>query len=233
MIGPAHAGNDRRRVPQAPARIPSRHGPPACSPPTPTSRPSSTPSTRAASTATSPSRSIPQELQAVLRQAVEHYDLLAERRRIAGGTAGKEPATGSRPTWSLRQANELKKAFIKVASHELRTPLTIVHGPCPTWARKRRVCRNRSTEWLERIHVGSMRLNERVDLMIKLLLADRFERPLTPDRRGPCRPGAVPRGRCCHFYRPAPQHLEVDAPDDLGTIFVEEDKIRDCVVPAA
>ena len=28
----------------------------------------------------------------------------------------------------LRQANELKKAFIKVASHELRTPLTIVMG---------------------------------------------------------------------------------------------------------
>ena len=31
---------------------------------------------------------------------------------------------------------------------------------------------------LERIYASGVRLNDRVDLMIKLLMADRFERPL-------------------------------------------------------
>src|SRR5579862_6029559 len=110
----------------------------------------------------------PQELQTVLKQAVEHYELLAERKDLLSQLQAKNAQLESANA-ELRQGNELKKAFIKVASHELRTPLTIVMGlsdlgrqtpdvPAPVDA------------WLERIHVASMRLNERVDLMIKLLM---------------------------------------------------------------
>lgn len=55
----------------------------------------------------------PGELEAVVRQAVEQYDLFAERKRLL-----KE----------LEEANQLKTAFITVASHELNTPLTVVLG---------------------------------------------------------------------------------------------------------
>src|SRR5205807_2284801 len=90
----------------------------------------------------------------------------------------------------LRQANELKKAFIKVASHELRTPLTIVLGMSDL-ARRTPGVAAPLDHWLERIYVGSVRLNERIDLMIKLLLADHFERPLT---RRPVDVGELLRG---------------------------------------
>src|SRR5438105_5809279 len=69
----------------------------------------------------------PQELHTVMRQAVEHYDLLAERKKLLAEVQEKNRQLEAANA-ELRQANELKKAFIKVASHELRTPLTIVLG---------------------------------------------------------------------------------------------------------
>src|SRR5207248_8347227 len=77
----------------------------------------------------------------------------------------------------LKQANDLKKGFIRVASHELRTPLTIVLGLADL-ARRTPGLGQPLAHWMERIYAGSVRLNERIDLMIKLLLADRFDRPL-------------------------------------------------------
>jgi signal transduction histidine kinase len=169
----------------------------------------------------------PQELQTVLKQAVEHYDLLAERKDLLAQLQAKNAQLESANA-ELRQGNELKKAFIKVASHELRTPLTIVMGlsdlgrqtpdvPAPVNA------------WLERIHVASARLNDRVDLMIKLLLADRFERPLM---RAPAALANLIQAAAADiniFITQRKQTLEINLPADLGTMLVEEDKIRDCV----
>src|SRR5439155_13194421 len=62
----------------------------------------------------------PHELQAVLRQAVDHYELVADRKKLLAELQEKNK--------QLEIANDLKKAFIKVASHELRTPLTIILG---------------------------------------------------------------------------------------------------------
>jgi signal transduction histidine kinase len=169
----------------------------------------------------------PQELQAVLKQAGEHYDLLAERRELLAELQGKNQQLES-ANMELRQANELKKAFIKVASHELRTPLTIVMGlsdlGCQTPGVPGPVDR-----WLERIHVASMRLNERVDLMIKLLMADSFERPLTRTAAAIADLVSAAAEEVETFISQRGQHLEVIAPADLGTMHVDEDKIRDCV----
>src|SRR5204862_2116001 len=111
-----------------------------------------------------------------LRQAVEHYDLLADRKRLVAELQEKNRQLET-ANESLLQANELKKAFIKVASHELRTPLTIVLGLADL-AQRQPDLSPQLRHWLERIYAGSVRLNERVDQMIKLLLADHFERPL-------------------------------------------------------
>src|SRR5262249_14892592 len=119
----------------------------------------------------------PQELQAVLRQAAQHYDLLAERKQLLKELQEKNRQLESANV-ELRQANELKKAFIKVASHELRTPLTIVLGLSDRARRAEGPAAPSLRHWLERIYAGSQRLNEKIDQMIKLLLADRFERTL-------------------------------------------------------
>jgi len=169
----------------------------------------------------------PQELQGVLRQAVEHYELVAERKDLLAQLQAKNQQLESANV-ELRQANDLKKAFIKVASHELRTPLTIVIG-LSDLGRQTPGVPGQVSEWLERIHVASGRLNDRVDLMIKLMLADRFERPLT---RAPAALADLVHGAAADintFIVQRKQTLEVDAPPDLGTISVEADKIRDCV----
>jgi signal transduction histidine kinase len=169
----------------------------------------------------------PQELQAVLRQAVERYELAADRKKLLAELQEKNLQLESANT-ELRQANDLKKAFIRVASHELRTPLTIVLG-LSDLGRQTPGVPPQVSQWLERIYAGSIRLNERVDLMIKLLMADRFERTLIRK--------AVALAPLLHsaaadittFIEQRKQKLNVDAPADLGTIQVEEDKIRDCV----
>jgi signal transduction histidine kinase len=169
----------------------------------------------------------PHDLQAVLHQAVEHYDLLAERKKLLGELQAKNDQL-EQANAELHQANELKKAFIKVASHELRTPLTIVMGLSDL---AQRAAEPGSTlcHWLERIYVGGLRLNERVDQMIKLLLADRFERPLA--RRevslaALLREAAADVGS---FVEQRKHRLLLDVPDDLGTVYVESDKVRDSV----
>src|SRR4029079_17813131 len=70
----------------------------------------------------------PEELRTVLRQAVDYYELQEERRRLMLEVQEKNRQLEG-ANEELRRANDLKRAFIRVASHELRTPLTIVMGP--------------------------------------------------------------------------------------------------------
>ena len=170
----------------------------------------------------------PHELREVLRQAVEHHDLLAERKKLLSELqeTNRQLATAND---ELRRANDLKKGFIRVASHELRTPLTIVMG-LSDLANKAAEAGPQLRQWLERIHAGSLRLNERVDLMIKLLLADRFDRPLHPkdvELAGLLHQAA---DDVATFIEQRKQTLVLDLREDLGTIHVEAGKLHDCVV---
>src|ERR1700730_18019998 len=67
------------------------------------------------------------ELQTVLRQAAERFDLFAELKQLLAELQEKNGQLEAMNA-ELRQSSNLKEAFIKVASHELRTPLTIVLG---------------------------------------------------------------------------------------------------------
>jgi signal transduction histidine kinase len=69
----------------------------------------------------------PAELQGIIGQAVEYYELLAERKRlIAELQEANRTLVGLNA--SLSEANQLKTAFIEVASHEFNTPITLVLG---------------------------------------------------------------------------------------------------------
>src|SRR5579871_1764031 len=62
----------------------------------------------------------PEELEVVVRQAVEHHNLLVEKTRLV--------AELSETNRQLLEANRLKEAFMEVASHELNTPVAVVLG---------------------------------------------------------------------------------------------------------
>jgi response regulator RpfG family c-di-GMP phosphodiesterase len=92
----------------------------------------------------------PDELQAIIKQAAEHYDLLVERRRLMLELQLKN-AELEKANAELREANELKAAFIHVASHELRTPLTILMGLSELAGRTPGL-QPPLTDWLQRMH---------------------------------------------------------------------------------
>src|SRR3954452_13791234 len=67
------------------------------------------------------------ELEGVIRQAAEQYDLLAERKRLIAELQTAN-ARLTRANEELALAGQLKSAFIEVASHEFNTPITLVLG---------------------------------------------------------------------------------------------------------
>ncbi|MCI0683596.1 MAG: hybrid sensor histidine kinase/response regulator [Gemmataceae bacterium] len=174
----------------------------------------------------------PDELRTVLRQAVDQHRLQAERKRLIKEVQEKN-AQLEAANQELQEANELKRAFIKVASHELRTPLTLVLG-LSEFAYKQGRLPPPMDDWLKQIYEASSRLNDRVDLMVKLLQAGRFERPLQP-ADVPLADLVRGAAQTVHsFIAERGQKLTLDVADDpgtdLGTVRVERDKMHDCIV---
>jgi signal transduction histidine kinase len=179
----------------------------------------------------------PGELRTVLRQAVDYYELQEERRQLILQVQEKNRQLES-ANEGLRRANDLKRAFIRVASHELRTPLTIVMGLSElakgtlsaersSYAVPSAVC-----EWMGQIYHASTRLNERVDQVVKMLLAEQYDKrlqlrdvPVAELLRGAA-------DEVASFVERRRQILDVDgtAADELGTVYVEPDKLHDSIV---
>ena len=167
----------------------------------------------------------PEELQAVIREAAERYDLVAERKRLMEELRGKNEQL-EQSNEELRRANELKGAFIQVASHELRTPLTILMGLtrlAGTTAGQQQPLKS----FLERIESACRRLQHLVDQLVTMLQAGKFERPL---ERKPTDVAALVR-QAADDVRPfvelRHQNLEVEVAPDAGEADVEAMKIRD------
>jgi signal transduction histidine kinase len=67
------------------------------------------------------------ELEGVIRQGAEQYELLAERKRLIAELQSANTQL-KRANEELEEAGQLKSAFIEVASHEFNTPITLVLG---------------------------------------------------------------------------------------------------------
>ncbi len=162
----------------------------------------------------------PSELEAVVRQAAQQYELLVERKSLLA-----ELQTRNR---ELREANELKEAFIRVASHELRTPLQILLGM--TWLAQRRPELEEPTR---RLLAGAEKaghtMARRVEELANMLAAGQFARPL---RRRPTDLAALLREGADDvrpFVEQRHQALALDLAADLGSLDVEPGKIADSV----
>ncbi len=159
----------------------------------------------------------PDELRAVIREACERHDLVVERQRLLDELRQKNA--------DLERANELKSSFIRVAGHELRTPLALQIG---LLGLARRVAvKPEMRDLIARAERAAERLARRVEQMMELLYAGRFERPLN---RQPADLGALVRA-AADDVRPFTdlrhQTLRVEVADDVGTLDVDGPKIED------
>ena len=169
----------------------------------------------------------PDELQSIIREATQRFDLLVERKKLLE-ILQQQNKELERTNVELRRSNELKHGFIQVASHELRTPLTILIG----LTRLLGITPNLpepAKDWVRRIDSAAKRLQRLVDQIITLLVANRFDQRLDrkPVAFAPLVRQAADDVR--PFVQIRNQTLNVDVPDDLGTIAIEEDRIRDSI----
>lgn len=103
----------------------------------------------------------PAELESMVRQAQEQYELVDERKRLLR---------------ELQEANQLKTAFITIASHELNTPLTIVLGMLDLALGK---CQDAQISgYLGRAQSAARRLLSLLTNTFKLLQQNEFHRSL-------------------------------------------------------
>ena len=107
----------------------------------------------------------PELMLAVVRQAVDQHDLIAEKLRLLRDL--KE--TNER----LVEASRLKSAFLEVASHELNTPVAVVLGLAELWKMTQAADATAAERsWVDKIHASGKRLAGVVERMFKLIRSD-------------------------------------------------------------
>ena len=170
----------------------------------------------------------PDELQMIIREAAQRYELLTERKNLLKRLQEQNTEL-EKTNAELKRANDLKYAFIQVASHELRTPLTILIGLTRLSATLPDL-KDPLKDWLGRIDGAAKRLQHLVDQLVTILMAGKFDvsaierrptdlHPLLSQAADDVRPFTQLRG----------QRLVVDLPDDLGSMDLAADKVRDGV----
>ncbi len=112
----------------------------------------------------------PDELQVVVRQAVEHHDLIVEKNRLL---ADLQAANAK-----LTEANRLKGAFLEVASHELNTPVSVILGLVELRRMAPGDASAADRQWVDRIGTTARRLARTVERMLKLVRSGDFGRSL-------------------------------------------------------
>jgi signal transduction histidine kinase len=162
----------------------------------------------------------PEELQLVVRQAVEQHNLIVENLRLMAEL--KE--TNQR----LKEANRLKSAFIEVASHELNTPVAVVLGMTELWKVSLSAEATPAQRgWVERVQLAAKRLAATIERMFKLIRADEFGQTLDlkPTALEPLIRQVV--RELSPFLEVRRQTLKLDLDPDLGSAEVDSAKLAD------
>ena len=167
----------------------------------------------------------PDELQSVIREAVNRYDLITERNALIEEMKEKN-AELAKVNEDLRRSDALKAAFIHVASHELRTPLTILLG-MTRLALKLPPASPPLPDWLGRINLAAERLQHLIDQIIDMLSAGKFDQHLerqTVDLHSLLTDVAEDVQPFVQIRR---QTLDLDLAANLGTAGLDREKMRD------
>lgn len=162
----------------------------------------------------------PDELQSLVRQAVEHHDLIVEKVRLLA----ELQASNRR----LVEANRLKSAFIEVASHELNTPVAVVLGMTQLWKLAQgKNATPAERNWVDRIHSAGKRLASMVERMLKLMRSDELIHPLELKKADM---GVFIRAfadEMAPFIQARSQTLTLEFDPELGELEFDSSKISD------
>ncbi len=165
----------------------------------------------------------PEELEAVVRQAVEHHNLIVEKNRLVAQLQAANT--------KLTEANRLKGAFIEVASHELNTPVSVVLGMIELW--KMSLAPDAATgqrQWVDRIGAAAQRLARTVERMLKLVRNGEFGRSV---EREPVAIEPLLRGtidELTPYLELRGQSVVLEVEPDMDPIEADRDKLSDALV---
>jgi signal transduction histidine kinase len=164
------------------------------------------------------------ELEGVIRQGIEQYELLAERRRLIAELKAANNRLVEANS-ELARAGQLKTAFIEVASHEFNTPITLVLGLTELLRLSNPERSDQEQEILRQITSSGRQLARLVTNMLTLLRAEDFRKTLQrrPVELDELICGVVDQVRPFVTARRLQLHLQVD--DGLGTFEVEAEKL--------
>jgi signal transduction histidine kinase len=165
----------------------------------------------------------PEELEAVVRQAVDHHNLIVEKNRLVAELR----AANAR----LTEADRLKGAFIEVASHELNTPVTVVLGMIELWKMSQAPDASPTErQWVDRIGAAAQRLARMVERMLKLVRSGEFGRPLEREEIAiePLLHRAV--DELAPYLELRRQSVILEVQPDLGSIEGDADKLSDVLI---
>jgi signal transduction histidine kinase len=169
------------------------------------------------------------ELEGIIRQGIEQYNLLADRRRLIGELQAAN-AQLVEANAELARAGQLKTAFIEVASHEFNTPITLVLGLTELLRLSNPDRADQEQEILRQITASGRQLARLVTSMLTLLRAEDFRKTL---QRSP-----VELTELIHqvadqvrpFLHARHIRLQLELAEDLGTFEVDSDKISAVLV---
>ena len=170
----------------------------------------------------------PDELESVIRDAVQLYDLVDERNRLLGELRTKNVELESTLA-ELEHATALKSDFIRVASHELRTPLTVVAGMLELLEREPAARKPPLDSFIDRTTSGVRRLCRVVDQLTAMLVAGDFERHLETEPADVVELVRAAVDDVVPFIALRQQHLALAPTDVPITLEVDTSKIRDAV----
>jgi len=167
----------------------------------------------------------PDELETVIREAVDRYDMIVERKRLMEELRDKNEELEKRNE-ELRVANELKSAFIHVASHELRTPLTILLGLAGL-VRTVEGMPDPAPAWIARMQAAAERLQRLVDQIVTMLGIGTFDLPLERENTDIAALLTEAADDVRPFIDLRHQVMRCDFSADLGEITLDRMKVRD------
>jgi signal transduction histidine kinase len=169
------------------------------------------------------------ELEGIIRQGVEQYELLAERRRLVSALQATNLEL-KKANEELARVDQLKTAFIEVASHEFNTPITLVLGLTELLRLSNSARPNEEQEILRQITISGRQLARHVTNLLTLLRAEDFRKTMvrtTVDLAELFRRVADQLRPFTHARR---LQLQTRLADDLGRFEIDADKISAVLV---
>jgi signal transduction histidine kinase len=169
----------------------------------------------------------PEELQTIIREACERYDLLAERKKLLSDLIAKNEQL-AKANRELHDANALKTAFIQVSSHELRTPLTILLGLSDLLSRAPGLS-EATRGWIDQIKGASDRLMHLVNQIVTMLSAGKFDKSIQKQLTDLPDLLTLAVNDVRPFIELRKQTIVCDWPKDLGKVPLEPLRMRDSI----